>query len=97
MQARADSDAHFRVLAEALPHAVWLCRPDGTLDYMNAMGLDFFGLPFGTLARQLETGALVHPADRERVLVAWKTRSAAASPSTSKRACAGSTRPCAGT
>jgi PAS domain S-box-containing protein len=72
VQARADSDTHFRVLAEALPHAVWLCRPDGALDYMNAMGLDFFGLPFGTLARQIETGALVHPSDRERVLGAWK-------------------------
>jgi CheY-like chemotaxis protein len=72
VQPQADSDRHFRVLAETLPHAVWLCRNDGSLDYMNAQGLDYFGLPFGTLARQLEGGALVHRADRERVLGAWR-------------------------
>jgi PAS domain S-box-containing protein len=72
MQARSDGGADFRALAEALPHAVWRCREDGSLEYMNAQGLDFFGLPFGTLSRQLQTGALVHSADRERVLGAWK-------------------------
>jgi PAS domain S-box-containing protein len=72
VQARSDGGADFRVLAEALPHAVWRCREDGTLEYMNAQGLDFFGLPFGTLSQRLESGALVHSADRERVLGAWK-------------------------
>ncbi len=72
MQSGADSDANFRVLAEALPHAVWLCGHDGTLEYMNAHGLDFFGLPFGTLSAQLENGALVDAVDRERVLGAWR-------------------------
>ena len=33
----------FGLLADALPHLVWICRPDGSLDYLNRRGLEYFG------------------------------------------------------
>ena len=41
-EAFAPSD--FRRLAEHLPHMVWICKPDGTLDYLNSHGLKYFGV-----------------------------------------------------
>ncbi len=36
-------EAEFRLLADALPHLVWICSPDGSLDYLNAQGWEYFG------------------------------------------------------
>jgi signal transduction histidine kinase/ActR/RegA family two-component response regulator len=36
-------EAEFRLLADALPHLVWICSPDGSLDYLNAQGREYFG------------------------------------------------------
>ncbi len=78
------SDAEFRVLAEALPHAVWLCQSDGTLDYINQRGLDFFGFSFSELAQTLPAGLLLHPEDRARVLSLWRAALAAGQPTSTE-------------
>ena len=36
-------EAEFRLLADALPHLVWICSADGSLDYLNAQGWEYFG------------------------------------------------------
>lgn len=64
-----EREAHFRMLAEAIPQMVWAASPDGTPDYFNQGWLDYIGAP--RLSRQpwLER---VHPEDQAGVSAAWK-------------------------
>ena len=60
----------FQLVAESIPHIVWIKRPDGTTEYLNRHGVDFTGL-----ARE-ETYDwawldLLHPDDVEVVQHAW--------------------------
>lgn len=60
----------FELVAESIPHIVWIKRPDGTTEYLNRHGVDFTGL-----ARE-ETYDwawldLLHPDDVEVVQQAW--------------------------
>jgi PAS domain S-box-containing protein len=61
----------FRLLAEALPHLVWVCRPDGTLDYLNRQGLEFFGPQLRDASCPFPSGPGVHPEDEARALAVW--------------------------
>ncbi|HEX4613255.1 MAG TPA: PAS domain-containing protein [Urbifossiella sp.] len=65
-----ESEARFRTLAEAVPVAVWVCRPDGWTEYMNARWEEATGAP---PAESLGAGwlAQVHPDDRARAAAAW--------------------------
>jgi PAS domain S-box-containing protein len=54
------------LMAEAIPHQVWGCRPDGSLNYCNEQWLNFTGLRRED-ARREGLAARVHPADLERV------------------------------
>ena len=61
----------FRPLADALPYLVWLCYPDGRLDYLNRQGLEYFG-PFPTpLYSPFPCGPAIHPDDVGRVRAVW--------------------------
>src|ERR1700761_9146277 len=62
----------FRRLAEHLPHMVWICKPDGSLDYMNPHGQGYFGIGLREAAALFPSGPLSHPDDRERSRVAWQ-------------------------
>ncbi|MDB6161865.1 MAG: histidine kinase [Gammaproteobacteria bacterium] len=62
----------FRLLAEALPHMVWVCRPDGTLEYMNSRGLGYFGANLRNSIKLFPSGLVAHPDDRERSRAAWE-------------------------
>jgi PAS domain S-box-containing protein len=62
----------FRLLAEALPHMVWFCRPDGTLDYMNSRGMGYFGVNLSNSIRLFPSGLVAHPEDRDRSRAAWE-------------------------
>ncbi|MBN9522011.1 PAS domain-containing protein [bacterium] len=66
-----ESEARFRTLAEAVPVAVWVCRPDGWTEYMNARWEEATGAP---PAESLGAGWLnqVHPDDRGRAAAAWQ-------------------------
>ena len=65
------ADADFRLIAEAIPHIVWLAGPDGSTEYFNGQGTTYTGRPveanfgWGWLS-------LVHPDDAERSQLAWE-------------------------
>ena len=62
----------FRLLAEQLPHMVWVCRPDGTLDYMNSHGQLYFGPILRDCTVLFPSGGLAaHAEDRESSRIAW--------------------------
>lgn len=66
-----DSESRFRVLSECMPQKVWIARPDGQVDYVNHMLVEYAGVP----AEQL-TGwgwqELIHPDDMQRHMETWK-------------------------
>jgi PAS domain S-box-containing protein len=64
----ADQDC--RQLLETLPAFIWICRPDGALEYCNGRLLDFAKatLPQITGDRWLD---FLHPDDVERTRIAW--------------------------
>lgn len=62
----------FRRLAEHLPHMVWICGPDGTLDYMNSHGLGYFGANLRDCIERFPSGRIAHPDDREGSRTAWE-------------------------
>jgi len=66
------SPADFSSLAEHLPHIVWTCRLDGSLDYMNSHGLGYFGSRLHAALREFPAGLFTHPDDDERTRVAWE-------------------------
>ena len=41
----AEREAHFRILAEAIPQMVWTTSPDGKPEYFNQRWLDYIGVP----------------------------------------------------
>ena len=71
-QALAARDAEFRLLADVLPHIIWVCSREGTLEFINRQGLEFFGRESHELVELCETGALVHPDDRGQLTAAMR-------------------------
>jgi PAS domain S-box-containing protein len=69
----------FEVVAEAIPHVVWLADASGSTDYLNERGTDYTGLP-----RQANYGwdwvRLVHPDDAERARFGWQHATRTATP-----------------
>jgi PAS domain S-box-containing protein len=65
------SEPSLEVVAEAIPHIVWLSDASGSTDYFNERGTDYTGFP-----RQANYGwkwvALVHPDDAERARLGWE-------------------------
>jgi PAS domain S-box-containing protein len=60
------SEAQFKLLAEAIPHLVWICDREGKTTYINDRFFDVTGLK-----RQDDNGFLwlkaIHPADRRKL------------------------------
>ncbi len=65
------SESRWRTLAEALPHLVWTCSPDGSNDWLNLQWEQFTGVP---AARHLQYGWMeaIHPEDRGALVAAWQ-------------------------
>jgi signal transduction histidine kinase len=63
--------ADFRLLADALPHLVWVCHPDGRLDYLNRRGIEYFGTAFSPHQAPFLAGPATHPEDEGRASAAW--------------------------
>jgi PAS domain S-box-containing protein len=74
-----ESERRFRMLAEAIPHQVWSCLPDGSVNYGNQRWMDYSGL---TMDQSQGYGwtSRVHPADMEAVLMAWREAKAQEKP-----------------
>ena len=58
-------------VVDALPHLVWTCTPEGTVEYLNAAARAAFGLASVAPAVTLDPRALVHPDDLAPAGAAW--------------------------
>ena len=70
-RAADDSDARFRVLADAMPQMVWSTLPDGYHDYYNARWYEFTGAPAGTTDGEGWNG-MFHADDQDRAWMVWR-------------------------
>ncbi len=66
-----ESEARFRLLADAMPTIVWSALADGKLDYCNRHWLEYTGF---SLEQSLASGwtAALHPDDVPQALESWK-------------------------
>lgn len=73
------ADTSFEVIAESIPHIVWLADATGSTDYFNGRGTDYTGMP-----RQANYGwqwvEMVHPDDAERARLGWAHATATETP-----------------
>jgi PAS domain S-box-containing protein len=78
-RATQSARASFEVIAESIPHIVWLADAAGSTDYFNERGTAYTGLP-----RQANYGwqwvELVHPDDADRARVGWEHATRTATP-----------------
>jgi PAS domain S-box-containing protein len=58
------------VIAESIPHIVWLAAPDGSTRYFNTRGTNYTGRP-REANYDRDWVKLVHPDDARRVRAAW--------------------------
>jgi len=65
-----ESEARFKVLAQAMPNQVWTASPDGRLDWFNDRIFDYSGLGFDDLVGEGWV-QLVHPDDLPAARTAW--------------------------
>jgi two-component system NtrC family sensor kinase len=67
-----NTDIDVELLADAIPHAVWVAAPQGTLEYLNRRAIDYTGQD---LASPDTPGggcySLVHPDDRDAAARQW--------------------------
>lgn len=70
MRQRDESEARFRVLADAMPQMVWSTRPDGYHDYYNARWYAFTGMQPGSTDGE-EWNGMFHPDDQARAWQEW--------------------------
>jgi diguanylate cyclase (GGDEF)-like protein/PAS domain S-box-containing protein len=59
------------LIAESIPHMVWMAGPDGSIEYLNGRGVEFTGL-VPEAARGWAWARLVHPDDSDGVRRAWE-------------------------
>ncbi len=65
-----ESEAQFRVLADAMPQMVWSTRPDGFHDYYNARWYEFTGVPAGSTDGE-GWNDMFHPDDQPLAWERW--------------------------
>ncbi|HBZ06391.1 MAG TPA: hypothetical protein DEP03_08405 [Massilia sp.] len=70
-QAVEESEARFRLIADAMPQMVWSALPDGYHDYYNRQHYEFSGMPVGATIGQ-NWGSILHPDDLPRTTQAWE-------------------------
>src|SRR5260221_1993585 len=65
-----DRERHYQLLAEAVPHLVWTCAPNGDCDFLSKQWSDYTGVPGDA---GLGTGWFdaAHPDDRDALKDAW--------------------------
>ena len=69
-EALRESEAKFRIIANAMPQMVWSTRADGYHDYYNQQWYDFTGMPLGSTDGALWNG-MFHPDDQDRARAQW--------------------------
>ncbi len=66
-----ESEANFRLLAQAVPIHVWVASPNGDILWVNDQAYAYSGAKPGDLQRA-DWGRLVHPDDRDASFMAWR-------------------------
>lgn len=69
-QSPGGADAHWRMVAEAVPHLTWIASPDGHIECMNRQGNEYIGWSPEAPADR-DWFAPVHPDDVSRTHRAW--------------------------
>lgn len=67
----SESEAQFRVLADAMPQMIWATTPEGLHDYYNARWYEFTGAPVGSTDGE-GWNDMFHPEDQERAWARWR-------------------------
>ncbi len=75
----APAGADLQVIAESIPHIVWMADPDGSAEYINRRGRDYTGRPAGAI-QGWDWLSSVHPDDAERARCSWIDARRAQSP-----------------
>ena len=70
-RALKESEARFRVIANAMPQSVWSTRADGFHDYYNDQWYAFTGMPYGS-TDGAGWNALFHPDDQPLAWERWR-------------------------
>lgn len=70
-RALVESEARFRVIANAMPQAVWSTRADGFHDYYNEQWYAFTGMPQGSTDGD-GWNAIFHPDDQPAAWEKWR-------------------------
>ncbi len=65
------SEAHFRLIANALPLIIWTANPEGLVDWYNDWWFEYLGSPRGTLWDDPEKQPM-HPDDVIKTWPLWK-------------------------
>ncbi|MET1081454.1 MAG: ATP-binding protein [Burkholderiales bacterium] len=66
-----ESEAKFRIIADAMPQMVWSTLPDGFHDYYNEQWYNYTGVPRGSTDGD-GWNDIFHPDDQERAWSAWR-------------------------
>ena len=70
-RALRESEAQFRLIADAMPQIVWVTRPDGYHEYFNRQWYEFIGLDYEQTKGDQWSNPL-HPDDQERARQRWQ-------------------------
>ena len=65
-----ESEARFKMFAQAMPNQIWSATADGRLDWFNDQTFAFTGLTFEELVGE-QWANVIHPDDRGRAYEAW--------------------------
>ena len=74
-----ESEARFRLIADAMPQMVWSALPDGYHDYYNRQHYEFAGMPYDATIGD-NWGSILHPDDLPRTRQAWERSLATGEP-----------------
>ncbi len=70
-RALAQSEQRYRVIGDALPFGVWMCRPDGRIEYASSSFCELLGVSLETL-QQSGAAAHLHPDERQEACARWR-------------------------
>ena len=72
-RALRESEERFRTMADSSPVMIWTTNPRGQIEFGNRAFLDFFGIPTRESAMRFEWQAMMHPADLQPYLEAFRS------------------------
>ena len=70
-EAMRNTERELRTILETIPAFVWTARPDGALDFITESWFERMGHTRGQILGR-EWSNMIHPEDRERLLVRWR-------------------------